>query len=255
MLNGGTLDGATLSVTSDLPLDDPAHDDAHPEGTPFDQSDKPRAGSQCYSARRTSNDESSIIDFLQLLLNISQRAMSCLIACCSGLSKLIVSSIERLVSLWCMTDHLSMVDKQGISKRFLSYFHSVDTALGARALGPEQTISGKVTSTVGAATQTATQQAKSLDEQRGISKTANDYYTKYLSTPIGQKIRDFYTTTAKQVQDIHEEAQRLAAETKAKETHATEGAPTGATAPATAPAAANPATSAQPTTQAAPTVI
>ncbi|KAL0960879.1 hypothetical protein HGRIS_005893 [Hohenbuehelia grisea] len=133
MLNGGTLDGATLSVTSDLPLDDPAHDDAHPEGTPFDQSDKPRAGIAA--------------EYLAKGYVLSD------------------SVLQRAIEI----DH-----KQGISKRFLSYFHSVDTALGARALGPEQTISGKVTSTVGAATQTATQQAKSLDEQRGISKTAND---------------------------------------------------------------------------------
>lgn len=62
------------------------------------------------------------------------------------------------------------VAKQGISKRFLSYFHSLDTSIGARALGPDQTISGKVQSTVNA----ATQQAKSVDEQKGFTKTAND---------------------------------------------------------------------------------
>lgn len=60
--------------------------------------------------------------------------------------------------------------KQGISKRFLDYFHSIDTSLGARALGPDQTISGKVQSTVHA----AAEQAKSVDEQRGFSKVAHD---------------------------------------------------------------------------------
>ncbi len=42
-LNGGALDGATLSVTSDVPP--PDEEDVHKEGTPLQQSDKPRAGS------------------------------------------------------------------------------------------------------------------------------------------------------------------------------------------------------------------
>lgn len=37
------------------------------------------------------------------------------------------------------------------------------------------------------------------------------YYTKAFSSPLGQKVRDFYTTTSKQVLDIHEEASRIAA--------------------------------------------
>ena len=41
---------------------------------------------------------------------------------------------------------------------------------GAKALGPEKTISGKVQETL----VSATQQAKAVDEQRGISKTAGD---------------------------------------------------------------------------------
>ena len=61
-------------------------------------------------------------------------------------------------------------DEKGISKRFLNYFQSVDTSLGAKALGPDQTISGKVTSTL----QNATQQARAVDEQKGISKSATD---------------------------------------------------------------------------------
>ena len=61
-------------------------------------------------------------------------------------------------------------DKQGISKRFLDYFHSFDADLGARTLGPDQTISGKVQSHITA----ATQQAKNIDEQKGYTKTASD---------------------------------------------------------------------------------
>lgn len=60
--------------------------------------------------------------------------------------------------------------KQGISSRFLSYWNTVDTTVGAKALGPDQTVSGKVASTVSA----ATQQARAIDEQKGISKTATD---------------------------------------------------------------------------------
>lgn len=36
------------------------------------------------------------------------------------------------------------------------------------------------------------------------------YYTLALNTPVGQKVRGFYTVTSKHVRDIHEEASRLA---------------------------------------------
>ena len=35
------------------------------------------------------------------------------------------------------------------------------------------------------------------------------YYAKALSSPFGQKVKAFYTTTSKQVLDIHEEARRI----------------------------------------------
>ena len=60
--------------------------------------------------------------------------------------------------------------EKGISNRFLNYFQSLDSSIGAKALGPDQTISGKVTSTI----QTATQHAKTVDEQKGYSKVAGD---------------------------------------------------------------------------------
>lgn len=52
MLNGGTLDGSHLTVTSEYEHQD--DDDASPtaEGVPYHQSDKPRAGSE-YSAALT----------------------------------------------------------------------------------------------------------------------------------------------------------------------------------------------------------
>ncbi|KAF8073654.1 hypothetical protein FPV67DRAFT_1737834 [Lyophyllum atratum] len=133
--------------------------------------------------------------------------------------------------------------KQGISKRFLSYFHSLDNSLGARTLGPDQTISGKVQETVNA----AAQQAKSVDEQKGFSKTANDFYARAISSPLGQKVRDFYTSTSKQVHDIHEEARRIAEEHKATGSSTTSGEKSDV--------AGGSEAQPNPVTQAAPTVI
>lgn len=41
------------------------------------------------------------------------------------------------------------------------------------------------------------------------------YYTKALATPLGQKVKQFYTVADKQVRDIHEEARRIADNHKA----------------------------------------
>ena len=98
--------------------------------------------------------------------------------------------------------------------------------VGAKVLGPEQTISAKAQETL----RGAQQQARAVDEQRGISRTATDvsvwhlfgrsyllrhadrilqYYSKALASPFGQKVKAFYTTTSKQALDIHEEARRI----------------------------------------------
>jgi len=42
------------------------------------------------------------------------------------------------------------------------------------------------------------------------------YYSKAITSPLGQKVRDFYTNTSKQVMDIHEEARRIASQEKSK---------------------------------------
>jgi len=135
-------------------------------------------------------------------------------------------------------------NKQGISKRFLSYITTLDSSIGARALGPDQTISGKVQSTFGS----ASQQARSVDEQRGITKTANDFYVKAFSSPLGQKVRQFYTSTSKQIVDIHEEARRIATEHKAS---------TSAASPPTStpPAASQSEKVTEPAEQSATTVV
>ena len=146
-------------------------------------------------------------------------------------------------------------DKQGISKRFLSYFHNLDKSVGERALGHDQTISGKIQSTVGK----AVQHAKTADKEKGYLKMVHDvsfsfytfkllrnervilfslkkqYYLKAISSPLGQRVRAFYTQSSKQVQDIHEEARRIADHEKNEKSSAndssskqtTQGASTG----------------------------
>ena len=63
----------------------------------------------------------------------------------------------------------------------------------------------------------ATDRAKGIDENYKISNKAasgwsslNSYFEKALEHPTGQKLRDFYVQTDKQVRDIHNEARRLA---------------------------------------------
>ncbi|KAH8114654.1 hypothetical protein DFH11DRAFT_1592580 [Phellopilus nigrolimitatus] len=166
MLNGGTLEGAQLTVkTDDQELPDEDRDGPHPDGVPFHQSDKPRAGIAA--------------EYLAMGYTLSD------------------SILQRAI-------HLD--NQKGISKRFLSYFNTLDTTVGAKALGPDQTVSGKVQSTLSS----ATDRARSVDEQKGYSKSANDYYSKAIASPSGQKVKLFYTTAAKRLFDIHEEARRIA---------------------------------------------
>jgi hypothetical protein len=61
-------------------------------------------------------------------------------------------------------------DKQGISKRFSDYIRGLDASLGQKALGPEQTVSGKVQSKL----KDAQDRARTIDEQKGYSKVAHE---------------------------------------------------------------------------------
>jgi len=187
MLNGGSLDGASISVTSEKehPDEPPS---AHHDGT-FEQSDKPRAGIAAeYLARGyTLSDQ------------VLQRA-------------------------------IELDNKHGISTRFLNHIQTLDTKLGAKALGPEQTISGKVQETIA----NATQQARAIDEQKGLTKQATDYYSRAITSPWGQKVLSFYTSTSKQVLDIHEEARRIAATQKESGSSTSEAPTTTSTAVGTA---------------------
>ena len=67
----------------------------------------------------------------------------------------------------------SVIEKQGISKRFLGYFNSLDSTLGQKALGPDQTISGKVQSSVSG----GVSQARAFNEEKGVTKKVADVRT------------------------------------------------------------------------------
>lgn len=63
----------------------------------------------------------------------------------------------------------------------------------------------------------ATDKAKAVDDQYKVTEKAysawsglNSYFEKAISTPTGQKVRDFYVQGDKQVRDVHNEARRLA---------------------------------------------
>jgi len=117
---------------------------------------------------------------------------------------------EYLAKGYHLSDHIlqraiEIDNKHGISNKFLAYMTTLDKNIGQRALGSEQTISGKVQSTL----KDAHTRAKSIDEQKGFSKTAHEYYSKALASPFGKSFLTFYTSTSKQVRDIHEEAIRI----------------------------------------------
>ncbi|KAJ5974286.1 Nucleotide-binding alpha-beta plait [Penicillium waksmanii] len=102
----------------------------------------------------------------------------------------------------------------------------------------------------------ATGRAKGLDENYKISEKAatgwrglNHYFEKALEHPHGQKLREFYVQTDKQVRDIHNEARRLADLKLGK--GGAEGDATATTADSSAVAPAAPAEAAA----VAPTVV
>ncbi|KAL2800347.1 hypothetical protein BJX66DRAFT_291798 [Aspergillus keveii] len=138
---------------------------------------------------------------------------------------------------------ISLDQKHGFSARFTSALSNFDKKTGA------------------------TDRAKGLDESYKITDKASSgwrglhsYFEKALGTPSGQKLREFYVQTDKQVRDIHSEARRLAdlksgkaekseSEKTETETKPTEGdTSTGAAATAAAPAGAVPPTAGAETT-------
>ncbi|WWD17971.1 hypothetical protein CI109_102416 [Kwoniella shandongensis] len=178
MLNGGTLDGAHLEVTSasDAETKTPSvlptgATGSTPIGTTdaISQEDKPKAAIVAeYLAHGYALGD-----------NIVQKAID--------------------------LDH-----KQGISSRFINFFNSLDSTVGNKVVGENQTVSGKLTESAAV----AVAKTREVDQSRGISAKFHDYYSKVFGTPIGQKVVAFYTTTQKQVLDVHEEAKRIAEEKK-----------------------------------------
>ena len=65
---------------------------------------------------------------------------------------------------------IELDSQKGISKRFLSYFQGLDATLGSKALGPDQ----KLSTMVGEKIAQAQEQARAIDQQRGISSKAGD---------------------------------------------------------------------------------
>ncbi|WOO82373.1 Protein vip1 [Vanrija pseudolonga] len=218
MLNGGTLDGAHLEVTSTTPEGETAKNvlptgGQTPTGaTPtFDQEDKPKAA----------------------------------------------IAAEYLAHGYLLGDHIiqkaiEVDNKQGISTRFLSFINHIDKRAGERLVGENQTVSGNVH----AQASQVYSKVREADQQRGVSTKFHEYYTKAIATPVGQRVSQFYTETSKQVLDVHEEAKRIAnqkkgasrttspppppsaADAKAAEAGASAPAPAPAPAPAAAAAAA-----------------
>jgi len=107
---------------------------------------------------------------------------------------------------------IEMDNKQGISKRFLAYFKGLDKSVGHHTAGPGKTVSEQLQAGMNA----ATQHAKVLDAQGGYSKSVHEYYSKAMASPLGHHVRKFYTTTSKQIVDIHEEARRISSQQKEK---------------------------------------
>jgi len=103
----------------------------------------------------------------------------------------------------------------GISARFLPWFNS---------------LTSKVTQTVQPQVEKATQKVKEVDEKQGLSLKArasyiigSKYYTAALNSPVGAKVQAFYTTAAKQVHDVHEEALRISEAKKSEKVGAGQG--------------------------------
>ncbi|KUJ20733.1 uncharacterized protein LY89DRAFT_579308 [Mollisia scopiformis] len=88
---------------------------------------------------------------------------------------------------------IELDQKHGVSNRFVQTLTSLDSKYHA------------------------TDKAKSVDNTYGVSSRANtfltgltSYYEKATDTPTGKKLVNFYTQASRQVQDIHNEARRLA---------------------------------------------
>lgn len=152
-------------------------------------------------------------------------------------------------------NHIAQEDKprSRIVAEYLAhgYVVSDNAIMKAIALDQKHGVSNRFTSALANFDKkyNATERARGIDDSYKISTKAatgwrglSSYFEKALEHPSGQKLRDFYVQTDKQVRDIHTEARRLA-DLKQAKTGEAEGA---AVPPAAVPAAAPGVTVAEP---------
>lgn len=121
------------------------------------------------------------------------------------------------------TDEITQEEKPRarILAEYLAHGYLVaDTGLKrAIALDEKHGVTQKFLGTLTALDQKvhATDRAKTADQSYGITSRASSlltglssYFEKATSTPTGKRIVDFYTTSRREVEDIHKEARRLA---------------------------------------------
>ncbi|BEJ12171.1 hypothetical protein CspHIS471_0206310 [Cutaneotrichosporon sp. HIS471] len=215
MLNGGTLDGAHLEVTSSSPAADAGvlpstASGSTPVGGEFEQEDKPKAA---IAAEYLAHGYSIGDHIIQKAIDVDK--------------------------------------KQGISTRFLSFLSDVDKKAGERLVGEGQTLSSRIQDQA----HSTYVKAREADQQRGVSSKFLSYYTKALATPVGQRVSQFYNEASKTVHDVHEEAMRLAHQKKAASgavTPAERAEPVASSADAKAAEAGVAPSTAEPTSAPAP---
>jgi len=193
MLNGGTLDGAHLEVTSASPS---APATTGSTSLPMDASASTPIGASASGSGSLGADEHGIEQEDKPKAGI----MAEYLAAGYHVSDLL---IQRAIEV----DH-----KQGISSKFLAYMQKLDSKVGSTVANQPD---AKVSGVIGGTLAQATTKAKEIDQQRGISSFFLDYYSKAINTNTGQKVLQFYTSTTKQVKDVHEEAVRIASEKRA----------------------------------------
>ncbi|GAA5992307.1 hypothetical protein JCM10908_000416 [Rhodotorula pacifica] len=181
LLSGGSLEGATIEVTSD---------DVAP----------PKVAQQAQAAPHAAASTTTGTEHEPL--NQEDKPRSAIVA-------------EILAEGYTLSDSVVQkaieADKQyGISQRFLSFFNPLKERVGTQAAPTIDRASTK---------------ARELDEKHGLSLKAHagwiigeKYYSAALNSAIGQKVSSFYTTVAKEIQDIRDEAKRIAENKKAHST-------------------------------------
>lgn len=69
----------------------------------------------------------------------------------------------------------------------MNFFNSLDHTVGAKVVGEDKTVSGKVNESAAA----VIAKTREVDQNRGVSAKFNDYYSKAMGTSMGQKSVSF----------------------------------------------------------------